>query len=815
MIVLEGLCKKYISNKKTDVTVFDKANFVFPSKGLVTLTGKSGSGKSTLFNILGGIDPDFEGSVKSFGIDLNNCNLSKYRRECIGFIFQDFSLIENLTIFENLKLVLSEQKNYSGDIENKIDSVLIKLGLLDLKTRYPNQISGGEAQRVAIARALIKDVKFILADEPTGNLDKENAIEVLNLLKVVSKDKLVILVTHDVDLASDYSSHNYSIEEIKEGVSQSQTISQSNSLIKDGTRKKVSSFVFTYPLRLLVRNSFGTLLMNVLLFFVLFSTFLALKSISITKVDILFEYFQSNQNETYTVQEVTVIELDNGGFAVRQNSVTKDVYETYEMLDYYVDNNNILFTNRIRYEYTDNEGFERPLVTNITLLENSDDYAFELLIGRLPREEDEIIITDYMSMIFFGTVDTIGNHIEGVLNTGYSNDFLIVGILETDYEKQNIPIGYSDFITMFEYTAVISPTSRHTYFELSKYIQSYTLLETYSLKDNQHLLGSEAYLNINCDACEQNYRITRSINSSPDYYIYGSYPERENEILFRIDLLREILTNNTNEIDQLLNEDITWSQFVSFVDLPIFYNDIALESGIDFWEGVLPAEYEITGVYELSDVTIEIMYVSPILISNINEKYPFKNIGINVIEPLDIMNQLMDTDFNKDIASLFEPNTGAEQIVFNGLNSYSTIQSQYKFFNEIKPLMRIAFIVSLLLGIILMLLHSSNSHKINGRSTGILMSLGFSKFKLMIAMIIETIYLLLIPFVLSITILFSFSSQLSKIFFSSELKYSIYQYSVSDVIQFLMILSIILLIGLIPRLLMILTKSPIDLIQKR
>jgi len=814
MIILEDLTKIYFSKNDKDIVVFDKINFIFPSKGFITLTGKSGSGKSTLFNILGGIDTEFVGSVKSFGVDISKCDLSSYRSEYVGFIFQDFSLIENLTVYENLKLVLSENKNLSEDINDKIDDVLAKLGLLDLKLRYPNQISGGEGQRVAIARALLKDVKYILADEPTGNLDKENAVEVLNLLKKVSKEKLVILVTHDIDLASSYSDRTHTIEELINGVPS--TLDNSYiEVTQEVNEKKLSSFVMSYPFRMLTMNKFSTILMNVLLFFVLSIAFLSLKTIAITDRDVLSIYFNSNENENYSVQEVTVVELDNGGLSVKSNILINDVYDAYNYYSVYTDKENVLFSNKIRFMYFDSEGFERPLVTRITLLEGSNDYPLSLKDGRLPVREDELVITDYMSMLFFDTEDSVGNKVEGVFKSRYSNEFIIVGVIDTDYSSKGIPLDYEDFITMFEHITVFSPETSFYYFELTKYIQSFTVLETYSLKDEHHLLGSEAYLNINCDSCEQNYRITSSMEHAPTHNMYGSYPDNDDEIVLRVDILSELLPSNAIQINQLINDEITWTQFAEQVDLPTFYNDIALTSGEDFWDGVLPVSYNITGVFVGSDDPIEMLYVSPNLIGEINSNYPFREIGITILNPNEILGTLTNESFIQDIQKVYSPNTGTEQIVFNGLNSHELITSQYRFSQEVQPQMLISFIVTVLLMFILLLLHGSNSFKIYGRSIGILMSLGFSKGKLIIALVIEVLYLLLLPLIASIVLLTASSRFLSQILFSNELQFSIFQFSLGDVITYLVFVLVISLISMLPRLISIFKKSPIDLIRKR
>ena len=176
-------------------------NFTVDEGELTVILGQSGAGKSTVLNMLGGMDKPTSGTVTVAGQEVSKMNdkeLSDYRASTIGFIFQFYNLLPSLTAYENVALTKSIVKNAKDPLE-----MLAAVGLKDHKNKFPAQMSGGEQQRVSIARALAKDPKVILGDEPTGALDSETGLIVLELLQSLSRDqgKTVILVTHNADIA--------------------------------------------------------------------------------------------------------------------------------------------------------------------------------------------------------------------------------------------------------------------------------------------------------------------------------------------------------------------------------------------------------------------------------------------------------------------------------------------------------------------------------------------------------------------------------------------------------------------------------------
>ncbi len=217
MISVRNLTKIYKLNKKNNqqVVALNSVNIDFPDKGLVFLLGKSGSGKSTLLNTIGGLDTFNDGEIIIKGKSSNNFKQSdfdSYRNTFIGFIFQEYNILEEFSVGKNLALALELQGKKAD--KTTVEKLLEEVDLTGYYKRKPNQLSGGQKQRVAIARALIKDPEIIMADEPTGALDSITGKQVMDTLKKLSKNKLVIIVSHDREFAEIYGDR---IIELKDG----------------------------------------------------------------------------------------------------------------------------------------------------------------------------------------------------------------------------------------------------------------------------------------------------------------------------------------------------------------------------------------------------------------------------------------------------------------------------------------------------------------------------------------------------------------------------------------------------------------------
>ena len=206
MIRIRQLCKSYRRGDQV-LTVLDDLSLDVAQGSFLALMGPSGSGKSTLLNLIAGIDRPTKGSIEIEGLDIVNLSdsqLAAWRAENVGFIFQFYNLIPVLTAYENVELPLQLTNASASERRQRVEQALAQVGLSDRMGHRPNELSGGQQQRVAIARALITSPSLIVADEPTGDLDRAAGEEVLKMLQRLNSNqgKTILMVTHDPKAAS-------------------------------------------------------------------------------------------------------------------------------------------------------------------------------------------------------------------------------------------------------------------------------------------------------------------------------------------------------------------------------------------------------------------------------------------------------------------------------------------------------------------------------------------------------------------------------------------------------------------------------------
>ena len=207
MLELKDICKRYVTQSFTQVAL-DNVSLAFRDNEFVAILGPSGSGKTTMLNVIGGLDHFDSGDLLIDGIstkDFRDRDWDAYRNNRIGFVFQSYNLIPHQTILENVELALTLTGVGHAERRQRAREALEAVGLGEHVNKRPNQLSGGQMQRVAIARALINDPEIVLADEPTGALDSTTSVQVMDLLKEVARDRLVIMVTHNPELAYQYA----------------------------------------------------------------------------------------------------------------------------------------------------------------------------------------------------------------------------------------------------------------------------------------------------------------------------------------------------------------------------------------------------------------------------------------------------------------------------------------------------------------------------------------------------------------------------------------------------------------------------------
>lgn len=208
-IELSGITKIYDEGEPAEVVALRDVSFSIPKGQLVSIVGSSGSGKSTLLNILGLLDGPTRGVYSINGENVSNLSQSKTarkRNEEIGFVFQSFNLLRRTSVYRNIELpLLYSKKIHKSERRERIMKVLRDVGLAERVKARTNELSGGQQQRVAIARALVMDPAFLLADEPTGNLDSKTSIEIMKILVNLNKTRgtTIIVVTHDPEVAKE------------------------------------------------------------------------------------------------------------------------------------------------------------------------------------------------------------------------------------------------------------------------------------------------------------------------------------------------------------------------------------------------------------------------------------------------------------------------------------------------------------------------------------------------------------------------------------------------------------------------------------
>ena len=222
MIEIKNVTKKYTKDKDAK-KVLNNVSFKVDKGEFISIIGTSGSGKTTLLNLIGGLDTHYEGDVISISENLKKINdkkLSRYRNKHIGFVFQNFNLLSHLTVEENIKL--PERFGGAGFGRKRVEELLDIVGIPEQIDKYPNELSGGQKQRVAIARALFNKPELLLCDEPTGNLDRETGVDIINFFRKLNRESniTIFIITHELHIAE----MTDRVIKIEEGIVDSDTL---------------------------------------------------------------------------------------------------------------------------------------------------------------------------------------------------------------------------------------------------------------------------------------------------------------------------------------------------------------------------------------------------------------------------------------------------------------------------------------------------------------------------------------------------------------------------------------------------------------
>lgn len=453
MIVLKEIEKIYLTKNSPQVVALKNINLTFESKGMVFITGKSGCGKSTLLNIIGALDSCTSGSMIIENKNINEFTekeLDNYRNSYVGFVFQEFHVLNAYNVYDNIRLAKELQQEKIS--EKELDAYLEKVSLTNLGKRKMNELSGGQKQRIAILRALIKNPRIILADEPTGNLDKINSEQIFGILKEISQEKLVIIVTHDLEAAQKYADR---IIELKDGEIINDTKPTLNPE-KTTLTLKESHLPFLFALKLawnnLKRYPKKCILTIILFFISLLCCILLINSSLFNSTSLAIKLMNLNENYNIEVHKINYV----------QNTKWKEEWQNEE--DQYLKNIYSGMTNPIYelYDFTTPLTFYLntpqepsklfPTTPNITsYVEIKDPKILTNLSGSIPTSSNEIVIHEYLAdyIINYGIKEKNGSWIpqneEELLSKTHpiylgDNEVYISGILkeETSYTEESL-----------------------------------------------------------------------------------------------------------------------------------------------------------------------------------------------------------------------------------------------------------------------------------------------------------------------------------------------------------------------------------------
>ncbi|MDE6414786.1 MAG: ABC transporter ATP-binding protein/permease [Anaeroplasmataceae bacterium] len=430
MLIIRDVTKIYKTQKQKEVKALDQINYEFDEQGFYAILGKSGSGKSTLLNLIAGLDKPTSGEIilngKSFS-DFKRKDLDAYRNSCVGFIFQEFNLFDNLDVYKNVALAL-ELQGRKAKVE-EIEKVLDRVGISDLIHRNINELSGGQKQRVAIARALIKNPKIIIADEPTGALDQETTNEIFDLLKGLSKEYLVIVVTHNEEYANQYAEHILHLSDGK----QKEQVELTNKPLEAGMeleyKKSLSIFSSLKMGFSNLKISIVRLVLCILLTTMAFSSLGFCLSLNFySRIDIIY----GSCEKTSFQDPITIScynrpdENESWMMGLNNSNEIMDKIKKNTQLDFRVFNDSYTVGD-FYIESSDTSNDFLSLFNPQGIVEIDEAYLKQLnftITGTFPQSDDEILITDY----YYNTFARYGFENEEIqLNAGEVTKEKIIG----------------------------------------------------------------------------------------------------------------------------------------------------------------------------------------------------------------------------------------------------------------------------------------------------------------------------------------------------------------------------------------------------
>ena len=515
MLEIKNISKSYVTGTFTQKAL-DNFSLKFRREEFVSILGQSGSGKTTLLNIIGGLDKYDEGdliindkSTKSF----KEKDWDAYRNNCIGFIFQNYNLITHISILENIEMGMTLSGVGSKEKREKALEALKKVGLEEHAHKKPNQLSGGQMQRVAIARALAKETPILIADEPTGNLDSTSAKEIIKLLHDISKDKLVIIVTHNYDQVEKYVTRKIKMHDGK--ILEDKVLKDTKKVTYHEEKKQKYLKVFE-KFRLGLRNTFNIFPKFILVLMVyLFVVSAVMMEYSFFKKQ-LFINETSGYNNFFQNTELTriVIKKENKeAFTEEDYKQIKNIPHIKKIVpyDYLLDN--------VVYLHDENSFYYQGTINDISTLNKK-----KITYGTIPTKSDEILIlgspNDY-------SLNSLGKEIIGKkvsIEMGNSSDmkktYTITGLIydeELKYNENGYIYGTQELVNDLKFVMNTSVSQlkvlfQEEYHDSNSYDIHYKIIPNDKVKSGTCLISSDFNMTCKNETCK-NYPLKVEVNN--------------------------------------------------------------------------------------------------------------------------------------------------------------------------------------------------------------------------------------------------------------------------------------------------------------
>lgn len=772
MIEIKNLSKIY-KLKSGEVRALDDVSIKLPERGMVFILGKSGSGKTTLLNVVGGLDNYSSGDIYIDGVslaDYRQRDYDEYRNRYIGFVFQDFNLIENFSVGENVTLALRLQSD--KNCKDAAERTLEKVGLRGCYDRKINELSGGQKQRVAIARALVKNPAIILADEPTGNLDSVTATEIFDILKTLSEERLVLVVSHDRESAEKYADR---IIELKDGriMSDSNPQRESEHAVSDGNpitgdnisdegkikskKKNVGGHMpFSATLRYAMSNLWAKkirIFASVICFVLLLGLFnLAYGASDYDVYDRVYEtlkeqnapaYFDVWENQEKYMSRDVIDEVYGGeGVPLYEDNNFRYSANDYEGKD----------TGYFNHDYCDTS---RSMPIDETTF---NELGFDFVCGDLPQNRFQVCITKYIaeSILHFGDEEYLTsekiNSVADLVGKPFlfNTDYSVAGIIDTHLPEKydalksltkeedylNSPL-YNDFFKLVDRSYHVAVMCHSDYFDYIYYPLMHNF--TYVNKDSFFVY----------DVLLKTYRMSMLDSMFSDYVTVPPYVATEGVVVSSFNLRYFIKESGYGDLmtdyeTDTLRDIITDCEI--YADLYYAYNSRTGNSNYNYHK-----KFRVIGFYDHNNSWYDTVFVTDGVVDDMHE-------NIYCVEGI-LFDRENREKINSALQQTYMMKGNDSTLVFSNDKS-AVIEKEYQYSNRIKVIAGAATGIFVVIVVIMMLNYFFSTIKDKTAEIGVLRAIGVRQSNIAAIFAIEALIISMVAFLLSLPVCFGMADWL-------------------------------------------------------